>query len=506
LRLAGNDKYSRCRHGRVVRQQDQQSRDFPARDPRTIAAGGLQLDPITLEPEIWNDGCPMFTHECGSNWGPNQDLMAPAKKVLSTVYAGFDHNTEANNTDGCGDSYFTLDGPDGGYGLCTGTSMSAPFLSGIAGLVRSANPLLPKEDVRDVLTSTASIPGTKDPQLGHGIPDAAAAVDRAFGDVGGLPLRNRLTPLFAFHGDGLAPMAETHAYTTVPQVGSALLIDEAVRFDTVGAPVAGYTLFPEFCTDGSQPDCCPIDQPCCVGQPLECEEKILVTPDTEPRAEVFVFTNDKAPTPFTPPLVPLYRLRYESDWDPLCPSPPDPFASTVRDFAYATSIEEVELFLDGINLGGTVYRYLLDGVEGYVYENCDSGCRYGEVRLHRLYHSTRHDMVVVPQDLVMSYQAQGYVPVPAGSGLSEILGWAYRHTDTDGDWLIDGFERLIGTDPLNTDSDGDTVSDGAELLVYDASDPDPASHGYGDPCSNGCPLFTDGFESGDSTVWSGATP
>jgi hypothetical protein len=178
----------------------------------------------------------------------------------------------------------------------------------------------------------------------------------------------------------------------------------------------------------------------------------------------------------------------------------------VRDFAYATSIEEVELFLDGINLGGTVYRYLLDGVEGYVYENCDSGCRYGEVRLHRLYHATRHDMVVVPQELVGSYQAQGYIPVPSGSGLSEILGWAYRNTDTDGDWLIDGFERLIGTDPLFTDSDGDTVSDGAELLVYDASDPDPASHGYGDPCSNGCPLFTDGFESGDTTAWSGTTP
>jgi Subtilase family len=466
--------------------------DFPAREPRTIGVGGLQLDPVSLLPELWDDGCPSFG--CGSNVGPGQDLVAPAKQVLSTVYTGFDHNSS------CGDSLFTRDGPGGGYGLCTGTSMSAPLVTGLAGLVRSANPLLHKEDVRDALTSTASIPGPPDLELGHGIPDAPAAVDRAFGTVAGRPLRNRLTPLFALHGDGTAPGAETHAYVTVPQAASAFLLNEEVGFDAVGTPVASYPAFPGFCTDGSQPDCCPEGQPCCVGQPEDCVQKILVSAETRPAAEVFVLTNDQPPAPGTPPLVPLYRLRYESDWDPSCPSPPDDFSSTVRDFAYATSTAEVDLFLNGITFGGTTYRYLLDGIEGYVYENCGSACTRGEVRLDRLYHPVRRDMVVVPQDLVPAYQAQGYA-APTGSGLSQTLGWAYRNTDVDGDWLIDGFERLVGTDPFDGDSDGDSASDGQELLVYDRTNPDPALRGYGDPCSNGCPIFVDGFESGDTAGW-----
>jgi subtilisin family serine protease len=472
--------------------------DFPAREPRTIAVGGLQLDPVTLLPEIWDEGCTVGP-QCGSNVGPEQDLVAPAKQVLSTVYTGLDHNGS------CGDSLFTLDGPDGGYGLCTGTSMSAPFVTGIAALVRSANPLLHKEDVRDVLTSTASIPGAPDPELGHGIPDAAAAVGRAFGTVDGRPLRNRLTPLFALHGDGIAPRAETHAYTTVPQSASVFLLNEPVGFDSVGTPVASYPAFPGFCTDGGQPDCCAEGQTCCVGQPEDCVPKPLVSSSTRPAAEVFVLSNDQPPAAETPPLVPLYRLRYESDWNESCPSPPDDFSSTVRDFAYATSTAEVELFLNGITLGGTTFRYLLDGIEGYVYEHCDSGCTRGEVRLRRLYHPVRDDMVVVPEDLVPAYQAQGYA-APAGSGLSQILGWAYRNTDADGDGLVDGFERLVGTDPLDADSDGDSVSDGEELLVYDRSHLDPGLRGYGDPCSNGCPIFVDGFESGDTAGWSGAAP
>lgn len=164
--------------------------DYPAADPRTIAVGGLELDPM-VGPVLWVNECAHPPFDCGSWIGPSQDLMAPAQDVLSTVYTGFDHIAGR-----CGDSLFPA---AAGLGLCTGTSMSAPFVTGEAGLVRTANPLLDKEEVRDVLTSTASIPGTKDPELGHGIPDAEAAVKKALGRVSGATLKNRLTPLFAFH-------------------------------------------------------------------------------------------------------------------------------------------------------------------------------------------------------------------------------------------------------------------------------------------------------------------
>ncbi|MCP4660696.1 MAG: hypothetical protein GY856_35290, partial [bacterium] len=206
------------------------------------------------------------------------------------------------------------------------------------------------------------------------------------------------------------------------------------------------------------------------------------------------------PTPSSPPLVPLYRLRYESALSDTCPSPPADPISQVRDFAYATSIAEVETYLNGAALNGG-FEYKLDGIEGYVLEHCDFGCPRKAVSLHRLYNPTRHDTVVVPKSQVAAMKSQGYL-APADPGLPEVLAHAFENVDSDGDGLIDGFEELIGSDILNPDSDGDGLSDGEELLVYDRSSADPALHGYRDPCSNGCPMFADGFESGDTSEWS----
>jgi subtilisin family serine protease len=139
---------------------------FPANDDRVIAAGGFQLDL-----SLWDDSpgsnalCPYPDgRECGSCWttpanGPKQELMASAKSVLSTTYPGFNWNTQVK----CGDGF----GPGGGTGLCTGTSMSAPQISGLVGLVRSINPLVAvgkptfnplseKASVRSVIASTTA--------------------------------------------------------------------------------------------------------------------------------------------------------------------------------------------------------------------------------------------------------------------------------------------------------------------------------------------------------------
>src|SRR3954466_8631822 len=83
-----------------------------------------------------------------------QDLVAPAKDVLSTVYTGRDWITTLIV---CGDGA-AVDG----YGLCTGTSMAAPpFVSGIAGLLRSASPLLGRADIRRLLVETGLVTFTR---------------------------------------------------------------------------------------------------------------------------------------------------------------------------------------------------------------------------------------------------------------------------------------------------------------------------------------------------------
>lgn len=384
--------------------------------------------------------------------------------------------------------------------------MSAPAVTGQVGLIRTANPYLNKENVRDALISTASIPDIKDPQLGHGTPDAAAAVDRALGRVAGRPLSNRLVPFLAFHSTppGNAPKSETHVYTTVPQVASSFLLNDVRLFNTVGSTTPSYNAFPGFCTT-SAVDCCPVNQPCCVGQGDGCVVKLLVAADTRPSADLYVFTADTPPSPKSPPLVPLYRLRYESALSDSCESPQtDPFSS-VRDFAFATSTAEVEAYLGGVNLNGTLFKYKLDNIEGYIYEHCNSGCPPGVVALHRLYNSARHDTVIVPASQVAAMNAQGYF-APTDPNLPEIIGFGFSNVDTDSDGLIDGFERLIGTNLNDSDSDDDGVSDGQELLVYDRSNPDPALRGYSDPCSNGCPIFADGFEIGNTSLWSSTTP
>ncbi|MCP4642655.1 MAG: hypothetical protein GY851_19575, partial [bacterium] len=180
--------------------------------------------------------------------------------------------------------------------------------------------------------------------------------------------------------------------TTVPQFGSTFLLSAVRTFNTSGPTVSAYGAFPEFCTDVALPDCCPSGQTCCVGQGPDCVPKILVDANTKPGARIFVFTNDLPPTPSSPPLVPLYRLRYESALSDTCPSPPADPISQVRDFAYATSIAEVETYLNGAALNAG-WKYKLDGIEGYVFEHCDFGCPRKAVSLHRLYNPTRHDTV-----------------------------------------------------------------------------------------------------------------
>ncbi len=86
-----------------------------------------------------------------SNYGDGLDIMAPGVNIYSTV-------------------------PNNGYEYWSGTSMATPHVSGVVGLMRSANPKVTVSEIRKVLNNTAQYAGPAW-EYGAGIVDAFAAVD-----------------------------------------------------------------------------------------------------------------------------------------------------------------------------------------------------------------------------------------------------------------------------------------------------------------------------------------
>ena len=413
--------------------------ELPARDPRVIAVGGLDTDG-----SFWDDfpNCPPLYggDECGSNFGPRQEFVAPAKSVLSTVYTGLEHIHPSAGIP-CGDDTSPAGTADDGFGLCTGTSMSAPAVAGIAGLLRSANPLLTQTQIREVLKETASGGGTHTPQLGYGYPDAGAAVRAVMGQVEGVQQTSRLTPFFSLY----STTGRAHLYTTSPQRAAAAIEDlGGAGFSSIGPTVSGYDAFPGISGEA-------------------------------PSASVYLFSTPHGPSGLN--LVPLYRLTKDANRSLRCAGLPE--TATERAFAYATlSVDLVRYRNQG---------YALDGIEGYLIHPSQTAPA-GAVTIHRVYNPIRDDWAIVPNSELASLSEYA-----ATSPYAEILGYAYPNVDSDGDGLINAMETIAGTDPSLADSDGDGRTDGAELLGLDGGE-------LSDPLS--FLLFTDGFETGDTSQWS----
>lgn len=414
--------------------------DFPARYPGAIAVGGVEQDR-----QVWRrdndpgDVCPNGAGnptQCGSNFGPQLDVIAPAENIFSTAYTG----RQWPGAGECGDGS-VLDG----YGYCTGTSMATPYVSGIVGLVRSANPLLTKQNVYDILTRSADLWPARNDTEGYGVPNAREAVDLALGLAPGRLLANRLTPLFSLY----SPVTEDHLYTTVPQVASSavsgLLHGSCTSlsrqdcpttwfYQSVGPAVPGYASFPGV-------------PPCNVSPCFE----------NTPGGSVYVFTSEAAPYAGASALVPLYRMTYKGT---------NPNGNPEhRDTTYTTSV-------NGLNAFRSV-GYELDGIEGYVFPRCspEPGCMpAGTVRLFRRYHPQRDDFAIFPESQLAQMESAGYTS-NGGSNLVDVIGYAYPNADSDGDHVIDGFEGLIGTDASRNDTDCDGLSDGTEALGYPYTDP-----------------------------------
>jgi subtilisin family serine protease len=108
-----------------------------------------------------------------SNTGSHLSLAAPGQNVFGAVassapFGAFPRVQLPRSTRGA-------------YGFASGTSFSAPQVSGAAALVMAANPFLSAAEVAQILKESASGHGSWTPTLGYGVLDVAAAVARAQG-------------------------------------------------------------------------------------------------------------------------------------------------------------------------------------------------------------------------------------------------------------------------------------------------------------------------------------
>jgi hypothetical protein len=393
--------------------------DWPAGDSRVIGVTGSDTDGTSR----WTD---TSQNECGSNYGGSNDtngpgFMAPAKAIYTTMYADMDWNEllchEYNDDNGSGSSKM-----GDGYGYCTGTSLATPFITGIAGLIKSVNPLLSEDDVYSALKASTSY-STWNNVRGWGTPRADYALKEALGTVGGSQVRNRAIPLFSLYGQS----GEDYIYTTKPQVVLAFTLNASMNVDSDSSSpqVAGFSF---------------------------AESADNTTSPPTPRADVFILsTYYQVPSGHS--VVPIYRVRWVGSYGG---NPSDTDWTLVKD-AEISSFHSV--------------GYDMDGTEGYIYAPCSpepSCIPTGATKLWRAYNSSRDDHAVFPQSRYTAMVNAGY-----SQNITK-LGYAYPNQDTDSDGLVDGLEYVIGTDPSDSDTDNDSIGDAQEYPLDElpVSDPD----------------------------------
>jgi serine protease len=344
--------------------------------------------------------------------------------------------------------------------------MASPIVAGIAGMLRSINPLVLPGDpesaidalgIRDVLASTTDAAATGqpwNPQYGYGRPDASLAARRMLGTVRGAPVRNRAIPLFDFH----SPAASDFAVTTSPQAAMTLAVTQPWLWTPRGPLVAGYAAFP-MPPDATMP---------------------------APHASAFVLSTEFRNSNKHPPLVPLFQLSRSRPW-PLGCTPGNAGCNAAnRVFMMVSTVAALETAVaDG---------YDFQGRAGYIFQRCtpEPACiPAGATKLYRQCNPAEDDCALFLEHELATFANLGYTAAyPVGT--DPVIGYAYRNLDTDGDTLIDGFEHLIGTNPASADSDGDGAADGAEYPLAGVPMSDPCAGPAVTCFAEG--LFFDGFE------------
>ena len=344
-----------------------------------------------------------YSASIGTNYATLDGVVAPAKSIISTMTKFKDYQYEAHAK--CGDGYGTdesggryLYGHGDGFGSCTGTSMAAPHVSALAGLVRSVNPRLSYLQVNNIIRQSGNLANLRTAELGYGLPNAVNAVNAAIATN-----VNKLTPLYSLYSNGRSDSF----YTTVPHMANAALdgglkprnwlgngysnSSHGVYSSAYGASLGTYWTFPR--------------NPFVIGG----------TGNQSPLAQVWVFTTHENPKNASILLEPLVRMSWKcGDITPYYPA------------ICSTKPQHIETVL--INQSETAYfqwlGYKIDGTEAYVYPK-SLPQPAGTVRLMRKYNESRDDFAVFPETALSTMQGQGYLH---DGNYSEWLGYVYPNT------------------------------------------------------------------------------
>lgn len=133
--------------------------ELPEVKARIITVGAVQLRAGgNTDADSLRYACTAF-----SNVGTRVDVCAPGLDILSTIPTGLYSDISVS-----------------GYGRYFGTSMAAPYIAGIAGMLYQANPRISGTQVKQLICSNTYTTVLDAHGYSYGIPDAHACVQAAF--------------------------------------------------------------------------------------------------------------------------------------------------------------------------------------------------------------------------------------------------------------------------------------------------------------------------------------
>lgn len=147
--------------------------NYPASNKAVISVGNLdQFSTTTVLDDIVATGSSRGSILDGK---VKPDIIAPGVSIISTLARGSGADNEGRDIG----IDFDKDGKND-YVIMSGTSMSAPFVSGVVALMYQVNPDLTPEEVGNILRETADkLPGVSKEAQGSGVINPQKAVEKA---------------------------------------------------------------------------------------------------------------------------------------------------------------------------------------------------------------------------------------------------------------------------------------------------------------------------------------